>query len=371
MKYAIIAAGEGSRLAQEGITQPKPLVKVHGEHLIERLIRIFTDNDAEEIVVICNDKTKLVSEYLRHIEKNGLNGKKIPLRHIVKNTPSSMHSFYELSRFLNNSPFILTTVDTIFNENEFIRYTTVFQEATAKGWDGVMAVTDFIDDEKPLYVGTDEQLNITGFWDKKMPDCRYVSGGIYGLTPAVIRTLQASVEKGESRMRNFQRALITDSYRLKAHPMGKIFDIDHMDDILKADKFLNEQTPINTALSYGLGIMFLQLLSKKRVLPWALNSEQVGFEWQYVLHELQGQGRLSSLNYRIVNACLSPRQRENLQLSLLLDDEYVREPLQDNPKIQNWQDLERELKKSLVDLRKNLVSVANEAHRQLTVIDLD
>ena len=136
-------------------------------------------------------------------------------------------------------------------------------------------------------------------------------------------------------------------------------------------KFLNEQTPINTALSYGLGIMFLQLLSKKRVLPWALNSEQVGFEWQYVLHELQGQGRLSSLNYRIVNACLSPRQRENLQLSLLLDDEYVREPLQDNPKIQNWQDLERELKKSLVDLRKNLVSVANEAHRQLTVIDLD
>ena len=72
-----------------------------------------------------------------------------------------------------------------------------------------------------------------------------------------------------------------------------------------------------------------------------------------------------------MNACLSPRQRENLQLSLLLDDEYVREPLQDNPKIQNWQDLERELKKSLVDLRKNLVSVANEAHRQLTVIDLD
>ena len=63
MRYAIIAAGEGSRLAQEGITQPKPLVKVHGEHLIERLIRIFTDNDAEEIVVICNDKTKLVSEF--------------------------------------------------------------------------------------------------------------------------------------------------------------------------------------------------------------------------------------------------------------------------------------------------------------------
>lgn len=28
MKFAIIAAGDGSRLAQEGITEPKPLVRV-------------------------------------------------------------------------------------------------------------------------------------------------------------------------------------------------------------------------------------------------------------------------------------------------------------------------------------------------------
>ena len=37
MKYAIIAAGEGSRLAREGIWEPKPLVEVGGERLIDRL----------------------------------------------------------------------------------------------------------------------------------------------------------------------------------------------------------------------------------------------------------------------------------------------------------------------------------------------
>ena len=52
MKYAVIAAGEGSRLAAEGIDSPKPLVRVAGEMLIDRLIRVFMDNDAEEIVVI-------------------------------------------------------------------------------------------------------------------------------------------------------------------------------------------------------------------------------------------------------------------------------------------------------------------------------
>jgi choline kinase len=54
MRYAIIAAGEGSRLRQEGIAVPKPLIMVNGERLIDRLIRIFTENGATEIVVICN-----------------------------------------------------------------------------------------------------------------------------------------------------------------------------------------------------------------------------------------------------------------------------------------------------------------------------
>ena len=48
MKFAVIAAGDGSRLASEGVSVPKPLAEVKGEKLIDRLIRIFMDNDAEE-----------------------------------------------------------------------------------------------------------------------------------------------------------------------------------------------------------------------------------------------------------------------------------------------------------------------------------
>ena len=46
MKYAIIAAGEGSRLREEGIKVPKPMVNLRGEMLIERLIRIFKSQGA-------------------------------------------------------------------------------------------------------------------------------------------------------------------------------------------------------------------------------------------------------------------------------------------------------------------------------------
>ena len=173
MKYAIIAAGEGSRLAAEGIELPKPLVEVGGKALIDRLIGIFMDNGAEEIVVICNDMTTLVPRHLIDIQRDGLKGRPIPLRFVVKSTPSSMHSFHEISKYLSDGTFCLTTVDTIFREEEFKAYVEELQRLTKEGEaDGLMGVTDYIDDEKPLYVDVDEEMTVKGFLDKSH-SCRF------------------------------------------------------------------------------------------------------------------------------------------------------------------------------------------------------
>lgn len=234
MKYAIIAAGEGSRLAQEGILAPKPLVKVGGEQLIDRLIRVFMENNASEVCVICNEQMTAVAEHLKEISEAG----RVPLKFIVKSTPSSMHSAWELSQWLNDEPFVLTTVDTIFRETEFATYSKTFELLAASGEvDGLMGVTDYIDDEKPLYVGTNESMQITGFYDTDEHP-KYISGGIYGLTPKAIPVLQRCIERGESRMRNFQRALVADGLLLRAYAFSKVLDIDHASDIEKAEAFL-------------------------------------------------------------------------------------------------------------------------------------
>lgn len=234
MKYAIIAAGEGSRLAQEGVVAPKPLVRVAGEQLIDRLMRVFAGNDASEICVICNEQMTDVAAHLQAVAAAGV----LPLKFTVRSTPSSMHSMWELSRWLHDEPFVLTTVDTIFREQEFTAYVAAFQQLIARGEaDGLMGVTDYIDDEKPLYVATDEALRITAFLDS-CDHPQYISGGIYGLTPQAIPVLQRCIERGESRMRNFQRALVADGLRLKAYPFSKVLDIDHASDIQKAEAFL-------------------------------------------------------------------------------------------------------------------------------------
>ena len=103
-----------------------------------------------------------------------------------------------------------------------------------------MAVTNYIDDEKPLYIGTDSDLNITGFYDDKRT-CEYISGGIYCLRPNALSTLKHCLEQGIRRMRNFQRALVTDGLQLKACHFSKILDVDHASDIAKAESFLTAQ----------------------------------------------------------------------------------------------------------------------------------
>lgn len=258
MRYAIIAAGEGSRLTQEGVALPKPLVEVGGESLIMRLLRIFMVHGATEICVICNDRTPLVEARLKEIQTAGISlsptaeKTAAPLRFVVKSTPSSMHSFYELADWLDgDEPFVLTTVDTVFRETEFAEYLAAFKSCLAAGNDGLMGVTTYVDDEKPLYVETDRRQRITAFADavggtmKRIETAdegsgTYVSAGIYGLTPKALQTLRTCVARGESRMRNFQRALLRDGLQLQAWAFSKVLDVDHQSDIAKAEEFLRE-----------------------------------------------------------------------------------------------------------------------------------
>ena len=230
MDYAIIAAGEGSRLAQEGVKWPKPLVKLNGVALIDRLIDVFLRNNASSINIIVNEQMTEVQAHLKALRLP------VPFHLLIKSTPSSMHSFYELSRIWQGEEICLTTVDTIFREEEFSGYIQRFRQE--KTLDGLMAVTDYIDDEKPLYVQTNEQLDIVSFLDRTNGECRYISGGIYCLRKPAIGVLKKAIQAGMSRMRNYQRQLIAEGLQLKAYPFSKIIDVDHAEDIVKAEAFV-------------------------------------------------------------------------------------------------------------------------------------
>ncbi len=231
MNYAIIAAGEGSRLVSEGVATPKPLVKLNGVPMIKRLIDIFMQSSPESLSVIVNEQMTEVRDFLRSLDLP------VPLNLVVKSTPSSMHSFHEVSKVIPAGKFCLTTVDTIFRADDFKHYIDAFISDDKA--DGYMAVTPFIDDEKPLYVETDSSLRITGFLDRSVDNIKYVSGGVYGLNSRALDVLDRCMDEGVSRMRNYQRRLVDAGLDLRAWVIDKIIDVDHTGDIATAEKFIS------------------------------------------------------------------------------------------------------------------------------------
>ena len=230
MKFAIIAAGEGSRLASEGVNVCKPLVRCGGETLIGRLCRIFAEDGAEEIVIVTRPEVASAMEGAR------LRAEGTRVKVIARLTPSSLHSFGVVAQLLEGEAFCLTTVDTVFREEEFASYIREFRNL-GEEWDGLWAVTPFIDDEKPLYVEALPDGEIVSFSDVK-GGAYLVSGGIYCMKPSCLPVLRECLEGGVSRMRNFQRRLIERGRRLKAYEFRKIVDVDHARDIEKAEEFL-------------------------------------------------------------------------------------------------------------------------------------
>lgn len=239
MDFAIIAAGEGSRLAKSGYPYPKPLAELQGRPLIERLTAIFTTYGAGTIHIIINEESASLAAYL----KNQLADR--PIRIVRQTTPSSLHSFYELIKGETNlNELCATTVDTIFKVEVFEAYLNAFQ--ANKTLDALMAVTPYVEDESPLYVAVNDENDITAFADQKPETGQIlVSGGIYALRKQALQCVTQAIDQGKVRMRNYQRLLLEKQLNVKAFVFDKIIDIDHMADLEAAEAWLAEENCLN------------------------------------------------------------------------------------------------------------------------------
>lgn len=231
MHLGVIAAGDGLRLKEEGVREPKPLIKVFGKTLLERVLTIAGKYKFDSCSLIINDK------FRNEIEKTKiLQGfRNINLNYIFKSTPSSLHSLHELTPFLSGDSFCLMTIDSIFAESEFAGFIETAREE--RNTDGLIAVTNFVDDEKPLWVSFGRDNRILNF-SSLQEDSRYVTGGIYFFGEDIIGHTGIALSKNIFRLRNFLQYLIEEGKQLKAFTFDKIVDIDHERDIAEAEKFL-------------------------------------------------------------------------------------------------------------------------------------
>jgi NDP-sugar pyrophosphorylase family protein len=236
MELAIIAAGRGSRLRSAGINISKPLIKINNIPLIKRLIDCGIQNGADKIHCIINEESVDLKEYL-------LNEKfPVKVHLIVKSTPGSLYSFFELAPLIAEKYFCLAMPDSVFPCEEFNRFISfsIIQD----NFDGILAVTGSIDEEKSLYIELDNKAVVTRFSDQNI-NTGMVTGGLYFFSTSIFNEMPYALSENMMHLKNYFQHMLKRGYHFKAFTFSKIIDVDRVDDIEAAEQFVHKAVSQN------------------------------------------------------------------------------------------------------------------------------
>jgi len=231
MKAGIIAAGLGERLVAAGITQPKPLVPVAGRALIDYALAAVAAAGLRAVACIVNEQSRGIEDHCRSA---------FPQLHfdfVRRTTPSSMESLFTLAPFLRDERFVLLTVDAVFPPAVLQDFLARAGRRTA---DAVLAVSDFVDDEKPLWVriGADGRVEALG---QPAQGSGLVTAGFYVFEPVIFREVAAARTGGFTALRQFLGHLLASGYRVDGEPVPKTVDVDRPEDIAAADAYVRAE----------------------------------------------------------------------------------------------------------------------------------
>jgi NDP-sugar pyrophosphorylase family protein len=145
-----------------------------------------------------------------------------------------MHSLLVLRPHFGDQPALVSMVDSILPPGALAAL--VEGARSRRRSDGTLAVTSFVDDEKPLCVRmTSDRITAIG---TGLKPARWVTAGMYYFTPRVWPELDRAEGLGLSRMRNFLGHLVETGFRLHGHRLPKTVDVDRPQDVRAAEEYV-------------------------------------------------------------------------------------------------------------------------------------
>ena len=219
MDLAIIGSGNNSNY----------IMKIKGENLVERITRIGRINGISKVVWVINSHEPELKKYLSR------NNFGIPLNLIELDMKDPMHNLETLATILTKGPFLLTNSNFVFIESEFSEFVTysLLQEDA----DGILAITRYNDNEKPLCVAMNDEDIILKFSDSK-DGYSWANGGIYYFSPEIFKETKYALQTGISKLEKFLQLLIIRGYTLKGFSFSKIIKVENIADISKAEDLI-------------------------------------------------------------------------------------------------------------------------------------
>ena len=232
LRAGLLAAGRGERLRTQAAL--KPLVKVDGRTLIERVLLSMAEAGASEVIVIINEDSLAVRDHVTESKWP------FAIHWIVETDANSMHSFLRVVETLttdgDDGPFLISTVDTVAGSHAYAQFMAEarrHEEAAV-----ILALTSPGHDEKPLLVRCapgDSRILAIG---AAAAPSDFATAGLYAVRGSILREAEAARREGIDALRTFLGRLLDRGYRLAGIPIARSIDVDRPGDIRSAEELL-------------------------------------------------------------------------------------------------------------------------------------
>ncbi|HDM67105.1 MAG TPA: nucleotidyltransferase, partial [Thermoplasmatales archaeon] len=203
MKAVILAAGRGSRISAMSKGAPKPLLRLLGLSLIERVILSARESGISEFIIITGFQGEKIREELGSGEKYNVKITYIENEEWDRGNAISLLK----AREVVDEPFLLFMCDHIFEPSVVDLLRNKFYGSRE---DRCLLV---IDTSPPRYIDVEEATKVKTHGDrivdigKNLEDYDGVDCGLFLLTPTVFDAIEKSLKKGDDSLSGGIRVL--------------------------------------------------------------------------------------------------------------------------------------------------------------------
>ena len=219
-RAAILAAGEGSRLAASGVATPKPLVDVGGEPMIVRLARQLRDTGARDTVALVHPRAAAA---VRLLDEAGLDVH-VRLRDDTGLLPQPVRADARLA----GEPFLLCLVDSVF---EHLPSSALRARGGRFPRCGARRRHFFVHDEAPLRVLVGIDGRVTAIGTPQAASSRWVTAGVYWFGEGVADASPRRGQAGSCGCATSCPAWSKAGLDVRAHDLGRVVDVDTAADV--------------------------------------------------------------------------------------------------------------------------------------------
>jgi NDP-sugar pyrophosphorylase family protein len=181
-----------------------------------------------KLIVLLNSKGDAARAWLRR------NPQGLSIRFLRKDTASSWESFRLVSRALarQSDRFFLSTTDTVMSPSDARRFS---REAFKHRAQAALALTRFVDDEKPLWADISRRGAVQALGDGAVRR-QTVTCGVYALRAATARAMPSA--ETYAKLRDFWAGLVASGVPVRGVLLSDTVDVDRPEDVRTAEKLI-------------------------------------------------------------------------------------------------------------------------------------